>query len=159
MLSQIEVAAKTADSILSGKSELFISAVLLVGFVAWTMFQQSKDRKDASEKHEKREAEDKKRYDAQNQFHRDMALRNADQLDTMASSLERTSRATEVMASCTKATESALFGLATAQRRDRRAIISVIDASEAKHRGEDDAAIKAIRDARNHLISGEDDVP
>jgi hypothetical protein len=154
-LLQIEAAAKAADSILTGKSELFLAAVLLVGFVGWTMYQQSKDRKDASEKHEKREAEDKKRYDEQNQFHRDMALRNADQLDAMTASLERTSRATEIMASCSDRIDAHLTGLTVAQRRDRRAIISVIDASEAKTRGDELLAIQSIKEARQHLFSEE----
>jgi hypothetical protein len=162
-LMQVEAAAEVGVEVVKGKSEVFIAAVILVAGILWVMFQQQKDRKESAERHAerekemaalqaKRDEEDKKRYDEQNQFHRDMALRNADQLDAMSASLDRTSRATEIMAKCADNTETALLELGKAQRRDRRAIISVIDASEAKARGEDDLASIAIKEARNHLI-------
>jgi hypothetical protein len=151
-LMSVDAAAEVGVEVVKGKSEVFVAALVLVAGMIWVMFQQQKDRREAADRDAKRDEEDKKRYDEQNQFHRDMALRNADQLDAMSASLDRTSRATEIMAKCAENTDVALIELRNAQKRDRRAIISVIDASEAKARGEDDMATIAIKEARNHLI-------
>jgi len=157
VLSQIEAAAQAADSLLTGKSEVFIAAAIMVVFVGWTMFQQNKSNKTLSEQHEMRNREDKDRYDVQNQFHRDISLRNADQLDAMLVPLERVSNATEIMARCTESTDASLIMLGVSQRRDRRAIVSVIDAAESRSRGEEEHAIAALKDARNHLIGGDEE--
>lgn len=147
----------TAINALAGRSETLVVTVMLVAFVAWTMFQSQKDRRESAIQHAQREDEEKKRYDTQNQFHRDMALRNADQLDVMATSMDRTSKATEIMARCTESTEAALLALNNAQRRDRRAIVSAIDAIDARAQGKEDLAVNSIQSARLHLLDDDDD--
>jgi hypothetical protein len=146
----------SAINALAGRSETLVVTVMLVAFVAWTMFQSQKDRRESAVQHAQREDEEKKRYDTQNQFHRDMALRNADQLDVMATSMDRTSKATEIMARCTESTEAALMALNNAQRRDRRAIVSAIDAIDARAQGKEDAATASIQTARLHLLDEDD---
>lgn len=160
---QIDGAAEAVSGVLRDRSDSMVAAVVILIFVAAVLFMafkgfQNIDQRAAEREREERlraadrEKEDQRRHDEQNSFHRDLALRNADQLDVVAEAMNRTSKATEIMAETTKQTEVTLTHLAAVQQSDRRAIISMIDATDAKTHGKDEEASDLVRRAREHLM-------
>lgn len=160
---QIDGAAEAVSGVLQHRSDSMVAAVVILIFVAavlWMAFkgfqnidQRAADReKEEHRRQQEREQEDQRRHDEQNKFNRDLALRNADQLDVVAEAMNRTSKATEIMAETTKQTEVTLTHLASVQQSDRRAIISMIDATDAKTQGREDEATDLVRRAREHLM-------
>lgn len=160
MLSQIETAIETTGAVLAGRSETLVVVVLLVIFIAFVLWRDWQVRKaDAKaeqrrqDREDKRETIEKERADKQLLFLQELGRRNSDQIDLMGSALDRTSHATETMATSAQRTERSLELLTNQQLKDRSAIIDVIDATEAQHRGESDKAAEAFRRARDHLMN------
>lgn len=160
MLGQIETAIETTEKVLAGRTETLVVTfvlVIFIGFVLWRDWRirlgDRRDAKDQQKREDARDQADRDRADKQLAFYQQSAERTAGQFDTIATALDRTSKATETMAASAERTEQSLARLADQQIIDRRAIIEVIDATEANNRGESDRAADAFRRARDHLIN------
>lgn len=151
--SQVDQAIDGAVKIAENRSEPFVAVMIVLGFAAFMVWKDSRDRKESAERHAAREASHAKRLDTMNDFNRQQTVRNTDQLDKIADALQRMSHAGEIMAESSERTEAALGRLANQQIADRRAIASAIDGIEQHQRGDVDRAAESIRNARTHLMS------
>lgn len=165
-LAQFDQAIEETGKILHNRSDTIVAVVFVlvaIGvllFLTWKVFDKLDHRQQDREKYEAARSErDRQKIDDLNEFHRNIASRSADQIEVMATALDRISKALEMVAAAASQNEKHLSSLRSVIGCDRRAIVSMIDATEAHRRGESEDAAQSIRQARQHLITAQTTQP
>jgi len=130
--------AEAASSVTEGRSDSFVLLVCALAFVAFVMWRDWKERDAAA-------VNANARHDIERKERSETNKRFADSLDIVAKSTQEIEKTTKIMSSGIERMEER-------QEQDRRAIISVIDAVDARERGEKEVATRSISDARAVLL-------